>query len=205
MNGYRFFHHPLHVRLTDCALAMNREDHHLKVLIRDPNRIDNFSVKGGGLFFDYSRQRINATSLAMLLELADASSAQSRFADMARGEKVNLTENRAALHMATRRFSGDPVPVDGRNVMHELEGVREKIRCFSESVHREETTGSTGKAFRHVVVVGIGGSYLGTEFVATALEAFADKKMSLSFLANVDIHTSDISSRKSNRKKLYLS
>ena len=90
--------------------------------------------------------------------------------------------------MTARSYAGTPVRVDGIDVVPEIETVRDKIRRFSEAVHRGKITGSTGKTFRHVVVVGIGGSYLGTEFVATALEAFADRQLTLSFLANVDIH-----------------
>jgi glucose-6-phosphate isomerase len=78
--------------------------------------------------------------------------------------------------------------VDGRDAKADLETFWRQIQQFSAAVHRGEITGSTGQPFRHVVVVGIGGSYLGTEFVACALEAFADKEISLDFLANVDIH-----------------
>jgi glucose-6-phosphate isomerase len=147
-----------------------------------------FSAIGGGIFYDYSRQRVNANSMELLLELADAAAAMDRFADMAIGKKVNITENRAALHMTARSFSDGPVVVDGQDVKADLKRVRGQIRTFSEKIHRGEITGSTGRVFRHVVVVGIGGSYLGTEFVAGALAALADKGIGLEFLANVDIH-----------------
>jgi glucose-6-phosphate isomerase len=90
--------------------------------------------------------------------------------------------------MAARSFSDEPIKVDGRNVKPALKNVLKQIRSFSESVHQGQLTGGSGRAFRHAVVVGIGGSYLGTEFVARALEALADKEITLDFLANVDIH-----------------
>lgn len=188
MEGYCFHHHPLYNRLAAHALSMNGEDCHLKTLIRADNRMADFSTTGGGVFFDYSRQRVDATTMALLFELADDASVMDRFADMANGKKVNVTENRAALHMAARSFSDVPINVDGRNIKADLKTVRSQIQQFSSLVHRGEILGSTGRPFRHVVVVGIGGSYLGTQFVANALEYFADKGVSLEFLANVDIH-----------------
>lgn len=188
MQEYRFSHHPLYTRLTQHAQTMHGPDRHLRHLVQADRRMAEFSTIGGGLFFDYTRQRVDTAAIELLLELADAAAAMDRFADMAEGKKVNVTENRAALHMAARSFSEVPVKVDGRDVKPDLKRVLEQIRTFSESIHRGDTTGSTGRVFRHVVVVGIGGSYLGTEFVARSLEAFADKGISLDFLANVDIH-----------------
>ena len=120
--------------------------------------------------------------------MAASASVEERFAAMAAGKKVNATENRAALHMAARSDSEEPAVVDGRDVKPELKRIREQIRLFSEKIHAGITRGFDGRTFKHVVVVGIGGSYLGTEFVACALDAFADKGISLDFLANVDIH-----------------
>lgn len=161
---------------------------HLRHLVQADNRIHQFSAGGGGLFLDYSRQRVTADTMDLLFELAGAAAVLDRFAAMAEGQKVNVTENRAALHTAARSFSETPVKVDGRDVKADLKRVLEQIRAFSEGVHRGEVTGSGGRRFRHVVVVGIGGSYLGTAFVARALEAYADKGLSLDFLVNVDIH-----------------
>ncbi|MDX2451577.1 glucose-6-phosphate isomerase [Desulfosarcina sp.] len=188
MEDYRFSDHQLYDRLVKHAQTMHGDDHHLRQLIKADQRMAEFSAIGGGIFFDYSRQRVDASTMRLLLALADAAAVMDQFADMASGKKVNVTENRAALHMAARSFSDVPVRLDGRDVKPDLKCVLEEIRTFSETVHRGETTGSTGQAFRHVVVVGIGGSYLGTEFVARALEAFADKGISLEFLANVDVH-----------------
>lgn len=188
MEDYRFHHHPQYNRLVHHAQFMNGETCHLSCLMDDKKRMASFSATGGGLFFDYSRQRVNATTMERLFEMAEAAAALDQFSDMAIGKKVNVTENRAALHMATRSFSNLPVRVDGRDIKPDLKNVLVQIRNFSEAVHRGEVAGSTGKTFRHAVVVGIGGSYLGTEFVSRALETFADKDISLEFLANVDIH-----------------
>lgn len=188
MEGYRFHHRPGYDRLVDRARVMNGEDRHLRNLIRAQNRLTDFSLSGGGIYFDYSRQRVDAATMEMLFELAQAAAAMERHAAMVNGEKVNTTENRAALHTAARSFSDRPVRVDGRDIKPDLKRVLDQIRSFSEAVHRGAITGTTGLPFRHVVVVGIGGSYLGTEFVARALDAFADKGLSLDFLANVDIH-----------------
>jgi glucose-6-phosphate isomerase len=188
MADYRFDQHPLHARLVDHARSMNADDRHLRHLLKAGDRMAAFSACGGGILLDYSRQRVNAETMDLLFELADAVAVMDRFTDMASGKKVNVTENRAALHMAARSFSTLAVRVDGRDVKPDFERVLGEIRAFSGAVHRGEVTGSTGRAFRHVVVVGIGGSYLGTEFVARALEAFADRGIDLDFLTNVDIH-----------------
>ena len=188
MNEYRFHRHPLHSRLLEHAGRMNGPDCHLEHLVAADRRLDIFSAMGGGVFYDFSRQRVDEAVMDLLHELAEAADARQQFAAMAAGEKVNVTENRAALHMAARSFASSAVMVDGRDAKADLHNVLERIRLFSTAVHQGEITGSTGQAFSHVVVVGIGGSYLGTEFVACALEAFADKEISLDFLANVDIH-----------------
>ncbi|HSO18981.1 MAG TPA: glucose-6-phosphate isomerase [Desulfosarcina sp.] len=205
MDAYRFQHHPLHRRLVAHAREMDDENRHLRRLIQDDRRLTDFSRQGGGVFFDYSRQRVIDRTMALLFELASAADVTKRFAAMASGQKVNVTEQRAALHMAARDFSDTPLPVDGRDVKADLKEVLRQVRRFSESVHRGDITGSTGEPFAHAVVVGIGGSYLGTAFVASALEAFADKGISLSFLANVDIHNfGAIRSRIDPRRTLWI-
>ena len=140
------------------------------------------------MLYDFSRQRVNDAVMALLFELAEARNIRQQFSNMMAGEKVNVTEGRAALHTACRSFSDEPVLADGKDVMPALKAVRDKISVFSEKVRTGEITSSTGKAFEHVVVIGIGGSYLGTEFVSEALDAHADSKLSIHYLANVDIH-----------------
>lgn len=186
-----------HTNLSGTAEWMNLRQHattmqdaqkHLRHLLEDPERLSSFSLTGGGLFMDYSRQRVDRRTMAQLYQLAKKPRILDRFKEMVTGARVNVSEKRAALHTAARNLSEMPVIVDQVDIMPAIQSVREDIRLFSQQIHDGALVGSTGKRFRHVVVVGIGGSYLGTEFVATALEAHADKGIQLHFLANVDIH-----------------
>lgn len=179
---------PVWKSLKQHADIIKRSENHLKNLIKDKNRLANFSLKGAGLFYDFSRQRINEKSMELLLELSEARNIKEQFVLMTKGEKINITENRAALHTASRDFSNNSTMVDGKDVMPEIRKVQDEIRRFVLSVHEGKTTGSTGKPFKHIVVIGIGGSYLGTEFVSTALGACADKNIKIDYLSNVDIH-----------------
>ena len=168
--------------------TINRPENHLKNLLQAENRLEKFSSGIKGFFYDFSRQRVDKKTMESLFELAKARELKQKFSMMASGKKINYTENRAVLHTATRSFSDAPVMVDGTNVMPELVEVRKKIKNFVKKVDSGEITGSTGKPFEDLVVIGIGGSYLGTEFVSTALNAYAKKNITLRYLANVDIH-----------------
>jgi len=179
---------PIWKKLKQQAEIISQPENHLKYLIKQEQRLEKFSLKGGGVFYDFSRQRVDEKTMELLLELAEERKLKESFQAMLSGEKINNTENRAALHTASRSFSDDPILLDGKNIMPEIREIRDKIRAFSEKVHSGEITGSTGKAFKHVVVIGIGGSYLGTEFVSEALSAYSDKGIEIHYLANVDIH-----------------
>ena len=170
------------------ADVMDQPENHLRFLVREKNRLSRFSLSGAGVFFDFSRQRLNSETLDLLGHLAEQRDLPSKFKAMVSGEKVNTTENRAALHTAMRSFSHQPVVVDGLDVMPEIQNVRNQISEFSKSIQNGDIKGSTGKPFKFVVVIGIGGSYLGTQFVSSALEALADKGFHLLFLSNVDVH-----------------
>lgn len=174
--------------LRQHASIMARPEKHLKNLIKEESRLERFSLKGAGIFYDFSRQRVDEKTMSLLLELAETEGLRQKFNCMVSGEKINTTEKRAALHTASRSFSEDPVFVDGRDVMPEIRRVRDDIKEFALSVHKKEITGSTGKPFKHIVVIGIGGSYLGAEFISEALRAFAVDSIEIDFLSNVDIH-----------------
>ncbi len=174
--------------LKDRVRALNRPENHLKYLLKDKNRLENYSRSGGGLFFDFSRQRLDDRTLGLLHELADARRLPETFRRMTEGEAVNVTENRPALHTACRSFSSTPIFVNGRDVAADIRRVRDEIKAFAEEIHAGKHVGSTGKPFRHIVVVGIGGSYLGAQFVSAALEAEGDKGLAIHYLSNVDIH-----------------
>lgn len=170
------------------ASVISREKKHLKFLIKENGRIENFSLKGAGLFYDFSRQRVDAKTIKFLLNLAETRKIKKRFKNMTDGKQVNNTEKREALHTASRSFSDKPVLVNGNDIMPEIISVRKKIKEFASKIHSGEIKGSTGKAFKHIVVIGIGGSYLGPEFVAAALKHLALKKIKIHFLSNVDIN-----------------
>ncbi len=175
-------------RLIQRADIMNLPEKHLKHLLRYNGRLEKFSLKAAGIFYDFSRQRVDEKTMDHLIELAEFRKLKQRFYDMVRGKKANVTENRPALHTAARNFSDDPVLVDGKDVMPSIRKVRNDIKTFVSTIHEGTIVGSTGKPFNTVVIIGIGGSYLGTEFVANALHALADKNMKMMFLSNVDIH-----------------
>jgi glucose-6-phosphate isomerase len=177
-----------HERLKGRARAMAQPAKHLKHLIAAPDRLESFSTHGGGLFFDYSRQRLDKETREELVQLAQGLQLHQRFDQMCSGEMINVTEKRAVLHTAARSFENQPVRVGAQDVMPDIARVREEIKNFSAKVHQGTITGSTGRPIQHVVVVGIGGSYLGTEFVSTALQAVADRHIQLHYLSNVDIH-----------------
>ncbi len=178
---------PAWEKLASSAEKMELPEYHLKHLVEQESRLAQCSVSGGGLFYDYSRQRVDEQVMGYLFELADSREIREKFNQMMNGAHVNVTEDRAALHTAARQFSQDPVYDNGHNVIPDLTAVREQIREFTQAVHNGQIKGSTGLPFKDIVVIGIGGSYLGTEFAATALSDQADQGIHLHFLSNVDI------------------
>jgi glucose-6-phosphate isomerase len=188
MNTFKLNESPVWSRLIQHADIMNLPEKHLRHLLTDNSRLEKCSLKAAGIFYDFSRQRIDKKTMDLLSELAEFRKLKQRFNDMVSGKKVNVTENRPALHTAARNFSDDPVLVDGKDVMPSIRQVRNDIKTFVSTIHEGKTVGSTGKPFNTLVVIGIGGSYLGTEFVANALHFLADKNMKMMFLSNVDIH-----------------
>jgi glucose-6-phosphate isomerase len=188
MSPFNHKENPIWDRLIQHADIMNLPEKHLKHLLADSRRLEKFSLKASGIFYDFSRQRVEEKTLDLLIELAEFRHLKQRFADMVSGKKVNVTEDRPALHTAARNFSDDPVRVDGKDVMPSIRKIRKDMNTFVSRVHEGKIVGSTGKPFNTAVVIGIGGSYLGTEFVATALNGLADKNINILFLSNVDIH-----------------
>jgi len=170
------------------ADTFNRPDMHLGHLINESERLSSFSLEPMGVSYDYSRQRVDKNVLRHLRELAVERGAPAQFRDMMSGVKVNASEHRGALHTAARSFSDDPVRIDDMDVMPGIRRVRHEIKRFSTRILSGDITGATGKRFTDVVVIGIGGSYLGTEFVSEALAAYATTGIRLHYLSNVDIH-----------------
>jgi hypothetical protein len=140
---------------------------------------------------DYSRQLVTAETLALLHALARRVDLQGRIRAMARGDRINTTENRSVLHTALRCAAGDSLVVDGRDVCADVRSVQAQIRAYAARVRSGEHKGATGKRLRNIVSIGIGGSYLGVEFAYEALRHDAAAKaaaegLTLRFLANVD-------------------
>jgi glucose-6-phosphate isomerase len=173
-------------KLVHQAQSHSLSKNHLSVLLKDKDRFSKYSLKTSGFLYDFSRQRLDNETLQTLFELAQKSNVLDRFKAMVQGEKINNTENRAALHTAMRDFSGKSVFVDGKDVMPQIQKVRDNIKIFSEKMRSGKVLGTTGKPLDQVVVVGIGGSYLGTECVANALSSYARNINSLHCLSNVD-------------------
>lgn len=158
------------------AGRLNDSENHLQYLILQPGRFEDFSIKEAGLFLDFSRQRIDSSCFNSLIKLAQKTRAIERFKDMCAGKIVNLTENRAAYHTGNRNgLNPDAIRVNSQ------------IKAFVSGVNNNQYTGSTGKSFNDVVVIGIGGSYLGCEFVYQALKTSCKVTRKLHFLSNVDI------------------
>ncbi|MDP2644537.1 MAG: glucose-6-phosphate isomerase [Desulfobacterales bacterium] len=188
MNTKQLKDYPVWEKLKQQAEIMKQPENHLKHLILKRNRLDTCLLKGAGMLYDFSHQRIDERTMRLLFKLAESRKIRASFTSMVSGESINVTEERAALHTACRKFSGDPVFMDGKDIMPDIRNVRDQIKGFVSQIHSAALTGSTGKAFRHLVVIGIGGSYLGTEFVSCALQEQAISRMKLYFLSNVDIH-----------------
>jgi glucose-6-phosphate isomerase len=163
------------------------KDVHLRALFADdPQRAERFSAEGGGLFLDYSKNRITNETLQMLFELAKERGVTRRRDAMFAGEKINATERRAVLHIALRAPRGTRIEVDGADVMPDVHKVLDAMAAFAASVREGRFTGHTGKRIRNVVNIGIGGSYLGPEMAYRALRPFSDRSMTFRFVANVD-------------------
>ena len=137
----------------------------------DPARFKQFSVTLDDLLFDYSKQRIDAAVLSALVELAKAAKVEAKREAMFAGEKINTTEKRAVLHTALRNFSGKPVLVDGKDVMPEVIGTREKMLSFAADVREGRVRGALGQPMTDVINIGIGGSDLGPAMATRALGA----------------------------------
>ncbi len=172
------------------ALSAHHErikDVHLRTLFADdPKRAERFSVEGAGLFLDYSKNRITGETMELLLALAEDRGVAARRDAMFTGEKINVTERRAVLHVALRAPRGAHIDVDGADVVPDVHNVLDAMATFATSLRGGALTGHTGKCIRNIVNIGIGGSYLGPEMAYLALRDFSDRSMTFRFVANVD-------------------
>ncbi len=152
----------------------------------DPGRFERFSLQAGNLFLDYSKNRITDKTMKLLLDLAETAHIRQEIRKMFNGEKINVTENRAVLHTALRNRSNEPVMVDGRDVMPDVNRVLEQMRRFSDSVRKGEWKGYTGETITDVVNIGIGGSDLGPVMATEALRHYGSPHLTPHFVSNVD-------------------
>jgi glucose-6-phosphate isomerase len=163
------------------------KDMHLRKLFADdPGRAERFSAEGGGLFLDYSKNRITDETLRLLLQLAEERGVAKRRDAMFAGDKINTTERRAVLHVALRAPRGTRIEVDGADVVPDVHRVLDAMAGFAMRLRSGAFVGHTGKKIRNIVNIGIGGSYLGPEMAYRALRAFSDRSMTFRFVANVD-------------------
>src|SRR5262245_14498456 len=152
----------------------------------DPRRGERMTLEAVGLYLDFSKNRITDETLELLFRLAEESGLQSRIEAMFRGEKINLTENRAVLHTALRAPRDASIVVDGENVVPRVQAVLDKMARFSDGVRNGDWKGHTGKRIRSVVNIGIGGSDLGPVMAYEALRAYSDRALTFRFVSNVD-------------------
>jgi glucose-6-phosphate isomerase len=163
-----------------------KEVHLRDLFAQDPVRGERFSMEAVGLYLDYSKHRLTDETLRLLLALADESGLRGKIDAMFRGDKINLTENRAVLHVALRAPRDKRILVDGQDVVPEVHAVLDKMADFAWRVRSGEWKGYTGKRIRNVVNIGIGGSDLGPVMAYEALRHYSTRDLALRFVSNVD-------------------
>ena len=157
-----------------------------RLFAEDPTRGDRMAVEAVGLYLDYSKNRVTDETLKLLLQLAEDSGLPARIDAMFRGEKINVTEKRAVLHVALRAPKGASIVVDGEDVVPKVHAVLDKMADFSDRVRSGAWKGHTGKRIRNVVNIGIGGSDLGPVMAYEALKAYSERAMTFRFVSNID-------------------
>src|SRR5579864_8779322 len=160
---------------------------HLRQLFADdPKRGQRMALDAAGLYLDYSKNRVTDETLKLLLQLAAESGLRARIDAMFSGEKINITEKRAVLHVALRAPKDQSILVDGKNVVPEVHAVLDRMADFSNRVRSGEWKGHTGKRIRNVINIGIGGSDLGPVMAYEALKHYSERSMTFRFVSNVD-------------------
>ncbi|HEY1852024.1 MAG TPA: glucose-6-phosphate isomerase [Candidatus Binataceae bacterium] len=185
---------PANVALTELpawkALSAHYEQlrnvHLRKLFADDPKRGESLAVTAEGFYFDYSKHRVTAETMRLLISLANESGLRDRIDAMFRGDKINVTEKRAVLHVALRAPRDATIVVDGKNVVPEVHAVLDRMADFSNRVRSGAWTGHTGKRIRAVINIGIGGSDLGPVMAYEALRHYSDRALTVRFVSNVD-------------------
>jgi glucose-6-phosphate isomerase len=182
------------VRLTERPAWKALEAHHRQIhalhlrdlFARDPGRGERLTVEAAGIYFDYSKNRIADETLPLLVRLAEECGLRARIDAMFRGESINVSENRAVLHVALRAPRGTSIVVDGADVVPEVHAVLDRMADFAGRVRAGAWKGHTGKPIRNVVNIGIGGSDLGPVMACRALRHYSDRRLTFRFISNID-------------------
>ncbi|BAK74968.1 glucose-6-phosphate isomerase [Pseudogulbenkiania sp. NH8B] len=160
---------------------------HMRELFEsDPERAERYALEVGGLLLDYSKNRLTDDTLQLLMQLAREAGLPARIKAMFKGEKLNVTESRAVLHVALRNRTNSPILVDGEDVMPKVNRVLERMGRFAHAVRSGEWLGYTNQPITDIVNIGIGGSDLGPLMVCSALRPYAHPRMNMHFVSNVD-------------------
>ncbi len=163
------------------------EPRHLRELFaEDSKRGERFTAEAAGLYLDYSKNRITGETIRLLLELAEACGLRARIGAMFHGDRINVTEQRAVLHVALRAPADERIVVDGKNVVPEVHAVLDRMAAFADRVRGGESKGASGKRIRNVINIGIGGSDLGPVMAYEALRHYSDRDITFRFVSNVD-------------------
>src|SRR5271154_3200957 len=160
--------------------------HMRQLFAEDPKRGERLGLEATGLYLDYSKNRVTDETLKLLLQLAEECGLGAKRDAMFRGEKINITEKRAVLHVALRAPRGASIVVDGKNVVPDVHATLDKMADFSNRVRSGQWKGHSGKPIRNVVNIGIGGSDLGPVMAYEALRHFSQRNMTFRFVSNVD-------------------
>ncbi len=163
-----------------------REVHLRSLFSDDPARGERLTAEGAGLFLDYSKNRVSDETIGLLIQVAEESGLRARIDAMFRGDKINVTENRAVLHVALRAPRDTSIVVDGKNVVPEVHAVLDKMAAFANRVRSGHWKGHTGKRIKNVINIGIGGSDLGPVMAYEALRHYSERSMNFRFVSNVD-------------------
>jgi glucose-6-phosphate isomerase len=157
-----------------------------ELFARDLYRGAELTAEAGGLYLDYSKNRLTRETIQMLVRLAERAGLRERIEAMFAGEPLNVTEGRSVLHVALRAPIGDEIRVDGKDVVAEVQRVRGKMAAFAQRIRSGDWTGATGKPIKNVINIGIGGSDLGPRMAYTALQDYSDRSRTFRFVSNVD-------------------
>lgn len=157
-----------------------------ELFAQDPSRGERLTVEAAGIYLDYSKNRLTSETIQLLVQLAEESRLRQRIEAMFGGERINITENRAVLHVALRAPKGSSILLDGVDVVPQVHAVLDKMGDFARQVRSGQWLGHTGKRIRHIINIGIGGSDLGPVMAYEALKHYSDRSLSFGFVSNVD-------------------